>query len=898
MSTDSKNSFQSHPPDDSRTGKTDLPNEEAMIDSRDATILSKNPPLEIFSETTEDAVISEDTAIFLSGGMLPAGTVFGHYVITKYIGGGGMGRVYLGIDEALDRRVAIKVLPHQRAMDRSAVARFMNEARSAARLNHEHIAQVYFAGEHNRIPFIAFEFVEGINIRAMVDEKGPLPLSQTVNYLLQISQALAHAATHHVIHRDVKPSNILITQNGRAKLIDMGLARLLSPSAAEADLTASGVTLGTFDYISPEQARDPRNTDTRSDIYSLVCTFYFMLTGRPPFSEGTVLQKLLQHQGDLPPDVRDLQPNIPEKVARMIQKMMAKEPKHRFQTADELVEALLEIAEMIGLRPMDSDMTVWGGGHHSRKTSLQAQTLPWLIPALILFGLVTFFHYYWMNQSDILPPDPFNEPGTLSNTPPPINTLPPSPSPGPKVTEDPIIPTSPDLFVSAETKKSSSPESVLSTPLFLPLQGGIAPTMTTTSVSQQVYPFADSTTNWSEFYQALIPNPHTQDTNPSAPGSERLATDRRIRFDPTGKTEGSVTSLTTALKPSDKETVIELCFSGSSEMDALTLSGINCRFVAAQGHQPTLVFRPAEAKNNSMFTLSDSSVKFEKVKLEFQVPRSLASQWSMFNIVGPSLLEFHNSELKIRNTTPNETIYHENVAFFRYSPRPIALASQESNSTPVAQNQTIQQHQIRMTTSIVHGEATVLKCDTERNIKLEFDNTFVASAQPFFTLRDVKDVANAIEVKMNHVTAYIQALVTWQNGFIADKMAQPISMTLDNSLIQLLKEGNLAEYQGNVSSEEVTKFFNLKPKQTFFPNAVNLFVSRSTTPGQGREQSLPNLSYLSDKNVTWANLPSPTTPINAIVPTDLVPNKNDLGNPMYQITEQGDPAGIIPSQFP
>ncbi len=287
---------------------------------------------ELTAESSSRQPASPLTPEVFASGNVPAGTRLGHYIIRSYIGGGGMGRVYLAHDTALDRKVAVKVLPRQRANDQGTVARFMNEARSAARLNHEHIAQVYFAGEQSGIPYIVFEYVEGTNLRALVEEYDSFPLPQALNYLLQIAHALVHAAEHGVVHRDVKPSNILITSEGRAKLIDMGLARLLDPSESKDDLTASGVTLGTFDYISPEQARDPRNADIRSDIYSLGCTFFFMLAGRPPFPEGTVLQKLLQHQGDEPPDIRSFQPNVPDQIASLLQKMMAKDPRQRFQT--------------------------------------------------------------------------------------------------------------------------------------------------------------------------------------------------------------------------------------------------------------------------------------------------------------------------------------------------------------------------------------------------------------------------------------------------------------------------------------------------------------------------------------------------------------------------------------
>src|SRR5262249_31314007 len=150
-----------------------------------------------------------------------------------------------------------------------------------------------------------FEFIEGVNLRQLVEERGPLSVMEAINYTLQVAAALVHAAERGVVHRDIKPSNIIITPRGRAKLVDMGLARRFERGGADEGLTQSGMPLGSFDYISPEQARDPRDVDVRSDLYSLGCTMYHMLTGQPPFADGTVLQKLLQHQEEPPPDVRD-----------------------------------------------------------------------------------------------------------------------------------------------------------------------------------------------------------------------------------------------------------------------------------------------------------------------------------------------------------------------------------------------------------------------------------------------------------------------------------------------------------------------------------------------------------------------------------------------------------------
>ena len=153
---------------------------------------------------------------------------------------------------------------------------------------------------------------------------GPMQVGDVLNVGLQIAGALTHSWEREVVHRDIKPSNILIAHDGLAKLVDMGLARLEYLGQNEHDETATGVTLGTFDYISPEQARNPRDADIRSDIYSLGCTLFFMLTGRPPFPEGNVLQKLLAHQSEPAPDVRELRPDVPDMLASVIATMLAK----------------------------------------------------------------------------------------------------------------------------------------------------------------------------------------------------------------------------------------------------------------------------------------------------------------------------------------------------------------------------------------------------------------------------------------------------------------------------------------------------------------------------------------------------------------------------------------------
>lgn len=350
------------------------------------TVVSKHPPL------SAPARVS-DSAYRILHGTIESGDRLGHFELLEYVGGGGMGRVFRAYDTRLARYVAVKILPPDQATDEETRLRFQNEAQSAARLDHENIARVFYVGEDHGLQYIVFEYIEGENIRDLVDRTGPLSLADAISFTLQITDALAHAAERAVVHRDIKPSNVLITREGHAKLIDMGLARLRQVDATD-DLTASGVTLGTFDYISPEQARDPRNADVRSDIYSLGCTLFFMLTGRPPFPTGTVLQKLLQHQADQPPDVREFRSDIPDELVRIMRKMLAKDPRSRYQSPQPLVDELLQLAQRLGLQPIGPNKRVWMRRGEPRVGRWQRH-VPWAAPLALLVAMVAAFPWLW-----------------------------------------------------------------------------------------------------------------------------------------------------------------------------------------------------------------------------------------------------------------------------------------------------------------------------------------------------------------------------------------------------------------------------------------------------------------------------------------------------------------------
>ncbi len=313
------------------------------------------------------------------------GHSLGPYVLERFVGGGGMGAVFRAVDTTLDRVVAVKVLSRQQSSDVDMLRRFKNEAQLAARLDHENIGRVYAVGSDAGWHYIVFEFIEGTNLRDLVLEEGPLDLARTIRFTVQVAEALGHAWDRGVVHRDIKPSNIIVTPAGRARLVDMGLARLPTVSGAP-DLTATGMTLGTFDYISPEQARDPRAADVRSDLYSLGCTLFFMLTGRPPFADGTVVQKLLQHQQTPPPDVQAERADVPVGLARVVERLLRKLPEERYQRPADLVAELVSVAEGLGIE-LDTELAAGTPSPESSRP-LPATRWAWMVPVAALVATV------------------------------------------------------------------------------------------------------------------------------------------------------------------------------------------------------------------------------------------------------------------------------------------------------------------------------------------------------------------------------------------------------------------------------------------------------------------------------------------------------------------------------
>ena len=277
------------------------------------------------------------------------------YRVLEQLGAGGMGEVYKAEHRLMGRAVALKVIRSQLTTSPTAVSRFRNEVRSAARLSHPNIVAAFDAENVGAIHFLVMEFVDGENLEEHVSRVGALPVSTALSVTRQVAAGLQHAFEHGMVHRDIKPQNLMLDADGRARILDFGLARFVHEEfgcaihgGLSAGITAENLALGTPDYIAPEQASDARATDIRSDIYSLGCTLYFLLTGHPPFPSGSPVQKISSHLLLEPPALAQLRPDVPCDVAAVVEQMMAKSPEDRFQTPAELIQTLdqLETASL------------------------------------------------------------------------------------------------------------------------------------------------------------------------------------------------------------------------------------------------------------------------------------------------------------------------------------------------------------------------------------------------------------------------------------------------------------------------------------------------------------------------------------------------------------------------
>lgn len=886
------------------------------------TIITGRPPI-------PSPAVSDSTYRILEGRVMP-GDRLGHFELVEYVGGGGMGRVFRGIDTQLGRTVALKVLPPDQACDPDALQRFQNEAQSSARLDHDNIARAFYVGEDRGLHFIVFEFIEGINVRLLVERKGPLPLAEAVSYTLQVAEALAHADARSIVHRDIKPSNVLITPEGRVKLIDMGLARLRHADPAAADLTASGVTLGTFDYISPEQARDPRNADIRSDIYSLGCTFFFMLAGQPPFPEGTVLQKLLQHQGDQPPEIQQLRPELPEESSRILRKMMAKDPRHRYVSPADLVADLLLLAEQIGLRPMSPTSRIWLVPQEPPVSFFQRH-LPWLAPVAALVCIVLLLDLFWSSSArrdDQLPPStdakepaPKRPAAKLSKEKASRQNLtglheetvytsagrepeggksaqntPAATPPAQKTTEPTDRKETPALAVPARANDSRLERGIGSRPN----TAGLAFTSSRAGLSatEDTLPSPGVPTSGGNSL-----SPATGMSRPPAPSGESslpVETPSKqsglliVSDAPVGDDQFSTLSAACAAARSGD--VIELRFSGQREDRPLKISNSSVTIRAGEGYLPAVVFRPTDMDPikcpRSMLTLATGQLTLSNVALELDVPRGVpADNWSLFETWGGEIIRIDRCLLTVRNVSDQQSAYHPDVAFFRARSAPDADAAVDGVrlATPLAT--------LELTDCIARGEADFVRVEGLQPVHLTWDNGLLLTTERLLAAggsQAAPKLDEVLRIELRHVTAVVRGGFCRLTSTSSNPHQLPVQFVSTNGIAIGLPGVPLVEQEGAANVETFRQRFIWNGDRNFYQDIDVFWTVRGLDPDvppdvmgfdAWRTYWGPSRENQADlKKLMWKKLPDPNRPLHTQGPGDYT-----LEDPTFDDASAGAP---------
>ncbi len=745
----------------------------ANFDS-EQTVISKSPPGAISLALAHLPPVEM--------GRLLAGTRLGHYQLQEFVGGGGMGAVFRAHDTMLDRIVAVKVLSKSQSNDEETLRRFKNEAQSAARLDHENIGRVHYVGEDQGWHYIVFEFIEGINLRDLVDRDGPLSLADAVSYTLQVADALAHASERDVVHRDIKPSNVLIAPGGRVKLVDMGLARLHQVEHSGDDLTASGVTLGTFDYISPEQARDPRNADVRSDIYSLGCTLYFMLTRRPPFPDGTVLQKLLQHQAEEPADAQSLRPDLPDELFKILRRMLAKSPAQRYQTPRALIRDLLTLATQYGLPALSMNTAMFAGDSTARAGWMRH--IPWAAPMAMLLLIAALLSF--MNRSgdaDARPP-PIRHAsvdagrGSSSIEPVPV----PSPASSrlrsdsaaaqgtntPGATSASSAPSFERVVETGQQKiESSVPDAGRSNLMGQPATSRraiaadarrLAPLASIASLPAD-RPEHFDLPSWLHRRMARLVAPAIEDgpgrgdpgaNSPVAPDAGSAAenstpqqSERKGVLVVSRKRRGpfEYASLAEACHAAKSGDVVELRYNGRLPSRPLNLTGQRLTIRAGDGFQPIVNFLPGGsdlAQSSSMMSLGGGQLTALGVQFEINLEKDIVSEsWTLAEVRPGESVRFDGCTLTIKNSSEAGAAYASDVAFFdiRAVPGPGVMTS--SDALPARLPASLQ-----LKNSVVRGEARFARADEPLPIQITWENGLLAITQQLLTVKGAPAIPN------------------------------------------------------------------------------------------------------------------------------------------------------------
>jgi serine/threonine protein kinase len=796
------------------------------------------------------------------------GTQLEHFQLEEFVGGGGMGAVFRATDEKLGRTVAVKVLSRNRK-DADSLRRFKNEAQSAARLDHPNIARVFYVGEDAGWNFIVFEYISGVNIRDLVSQHGPLSLQDCWSYVFQVADALMHASERNIVHRDIKPSNILVTSDGTAKLVDMGLARFHQLNADNSDDTASGVTLGTFDYISPEQARDPRNTDVRGDIYSLGCTLYYMLTGFAPYPAGTVLQKLLSHSGDPVPDPRTFREELDDGTVQILHKMLAKQPSNRYQTPNDLNDDILSVGHRLGLK-LSHAGHVWVS-RQTRAAFSITKHVPWIAPLVILLVTALGMTQLASNDPSLIVAEP-----TFSKTP----YIMPEPSADDN---------------SVTTSTGGAPAN----------RNRASPVASVTGTETPSIPTPPQISNEGQLITLFV------GTHKSPLESNQLAVD-------------TLAEAISRVQQNAAITVVELI--GNHEISSLALqllerqsqpitfrSGGNARSLI----NVQLTSGQLETNSPRFIHISGGNISFEDIAFRFHLSPDFRQQWSIFQLDNVASLRFDNVDISvIPSASDNRYIQ---IAVFDYVTNPPPTDPTDKDLVVTTRDLAV----LDLNNSIIRGPVNFMRATPAQQIKVTWNNGLFASSDWFLQLPSISSTtpgtADPIDANNNPISLKVElqrvvvsstpGIIRMYNGTSSGIRGLPpvLNLTMIHSIFVTSPGNSIVLLDQIASSAERRYRPTISGSDNFYQNTMLMLVEHDrndimqtsqltiddltidSSPSQGNAW-FQQKNILPTGSITWqaTTVPPITTP-------DYLQTPNDYQQLNYQVGLPGFDYRLLPA---
>lgn len=860
------------------------------------------------------------------------GTRLAHFELLEFVGGGGMGAVYRGHDLKLDRPVAIKVLAREQASDSDLVRRFQNEARSAARLDHDNIARVYDFGEDSGWHYIVFEFVEGQNVRDLVQQSGPLAVADAMHYTQQLAMALHHAAERDVVHRDIKPSNVVLNQSDHVKLVDMGLARLHQIDAPGDDLTASGVTLGTFDYISPEQARDPRVADVRSDIYSLGCTLFFMLTGSPPFPHGTALQKLLSHTNDPAPDPRQFRGDIPDEVVGLMQRMMAKDPNQRYQDPREIIVEIGQMCQRFGWEERHHFPTLIVHSHQ-RAVGFWERQLTWMGPIAMVAAIAAGAEIYARYRQPVALAVPqFIVPGSPELLGPSTTSASGTANRSSDVREpaDAGVPSGRETTADSQGRADertgtgrpagNSAESATANPTAIG-----ATTNGSTSVAKTT-PSPDTARSTAEDEPSdgaagVEPAIATGDSGSERPrpvgngesigrgaGSQATATivvDPNYEQRPTAATRQSrvVSSLDMALSIAGQDPAIErieLAYHGRLRASAATISGRDLQLVAAEGFDPVVVFQPDPDSMpviETFLRLDNSRVRIQRIHFELDLPQDSFVPWSLLRVEPGCEVALANTTVTVRTAAPI-TGTPPDIAIVAAHPR-TSVTNGSSESQPLDATK-LRPVQLALSNCIVRGPVSLVRASEATSLTVDWENGLMAGdrlATIGGTAQSITGDAKIV-LRLSHVTAMLQRGLCYLTNNQRFANLIPLDVQCDDTIFLTRNGSVLIEQRGTASSERFQRQVMFTGNRNFYEGFGALWkIASVSEPERTWNPAAWRTYWRSSENssrfdaVEWLQPPPTQLPLELHTPNDYR-LRESISNPAMRSAADFRNAGV------